>query len=165
MQVSNILGALPAQFFQVTVSSTAESLAQLMYSVLLTGYLFRNAYYRMQLRNALLAGESVAAGMATVLKLLWLVVCSESMALLLVCAEPWPTAMGYVQVPLQQVSRRRLPTTQRHRRLHRTQKSMPLVHSSFVWRARFSGGMFAMTQRRGYQRHCILRCSSARSQC
>ena len=44
-------GALPAQYFQVKVSSTAESLAQLMYSVLLTGYLFRNAFYRMQLRN------------------------------------------------------------------------------------------------------------------
>ena len=63
--MSNILGALPAQYFTVTVSSTAESLAQLMYSVLLTGYLFRNAYYRMQLRNALLAGESVNTGMAT----------------------------------------------------------------------------------------------------
>ena len=56
------VGALPAQYFQVKVSSTAESLAQLMYSVLLTGYLFRNAFYRMQLRNSLAAGDSHGAG-------------------------------------------------------------------------------------------------------
>ena len=55
-------GALPAQYFQVKVSSTAESLAQLMYSVLLTGYLFRNAFYRMQLRNSLASGEAYGTG-------------------------------------------------------------------------------------------------------
>ena len=65
VQVSNQLGSLPAQYFRVTVSSTAESLAQLMYSVLLTGYLFRNAFYRMQLRNALLAGDSITSGLMT----------------------------------------------------------------------------------------------------
>eukprot|EP00898_Chlorokybus_atmophyticus_P006632 jgi/Chlat1/6970/Chrsp52S06620 len=51
--VSNMIGSLPPRFFEVTVTTVAENLAQLMYSVLMTGYMFRNAQYRMELRQSL----------------------------------------------------------------------------------------------------------------
>lgn len=35
--ISNMVGVLPPQLFQVTISTTGESLAQLMFSVLMTG--------------------------------------------------------------------------------------------------------------------------------
>ena len=47
--IANMLGTLPPQFFSVTVSTATENLAQLMYSVLMTGYMFRNAQYRLDL--------------------------------------------------------------------------------------------------------------------
>ncbi|CAI0382173.1 unnamed protein product [Linum tenue] len=51
--VSNMIGTLPPQFFAVTISTVAENLAQLMYSVLMTGYMFRNAQYRLELQESL----------------------------------------------------------------------------------------------------------------
>lgn len=62
--VTNMLGTLPAQFFEVTVTSTGENLAQLLYSVMLTGYLFRNAQTRLDLRasvDVLTAGDASEA--------------------------------------------------------------------------------------------------------
>ncbi len=35
--ISNMVGVLPPQLFEVTVSTKGESLAQLMFSVLMTG--------------------------------------------------------------------------------------------------------------------------------
>lgn len=49
--VTNMLGTLPPQFFQVTISTVGENLAQLMFSVMMTGYMFRNAQYRVDLRQ------------------------------------------------------------------------------------------------------------------
>lgn len=50
--IARMLGTLPPQFFQVTVStSSAEDLAQLFYSVMMTGYMFRNAQCRLELRR------------------------------------------------------------------------------------------------------------------
>ena len=40
---------------QVTIETVGENLAQLMYSVMMTGYMFRNAQYRMELRQTLAA--------------------------------------------------------------------------------------------------------------
>jgi hypothetical protein len=40
------LGTLPPQFFTVTISTVGENMSQLMLSVLMTGYMFRNAQYR-----------------------------------------------------------------------------------------------------------------------
>ena len=37
--VATMLGTLPPQFFRVTVSAAGENMAQLMYSVLMTGYM------------------------------------------------------------------------------------------------------------------------------
>lgn len=51
--VTNMIGTLPPQFFAVTITTVAENLAQLMYSVLMTGYMFRNAQYRLELQQSL----------------------------------------------------------------------------------------------------------------
>ncbi|KAJ8460271.1 hypothetical protein OPV22_033197 [Ensete ventricosum] len=51
--VANMIGTLPHQFFSVTVTTVAENLAQLMYSVMMTGYMFRNAQYRLELQQSL----------------------------------------------------------------------------------------------------------------
>ncbi|KAJ4888837.1 hypothetical protein Rs2_28585 [Raphanus sativus] len=51
--VTNMIGTLPPQFFSVTVTSVAENLAQLMMSVLMTGYMFRNTQYRLELQQSL----------------------------------------------------------------------------------------------------------------
>ncbi|XP_031254607.1 uncharacterized protein LOC116112631 [Pistacia vera] len=51
--VTNMIGTLPPQFFAITVSTVAENLAQLMYSVMMTGYMFKNAQYRLELQQSL----------------------------------------------------------------------------------------------------------------
>jgi hypothetical protein len=51
--ITNMLGTLPPQFFTVTISTVGENMSQLMLSVLMTGYMFRNAQYRLELRTAL----------------------------------------------------------------------------------------------------------------
>ncbi|XP_041017793.1 uncharacterized protein LOC121260005 isoform X2 [Juglans microcarpa x Juglans regia] len=51
--VTNMIGTLPPQFFAVTVTTVAENLAQLMYSVMMTGYMFKNAQYRLELQQSL----------------------------------------------------------------------------------------------------------------
>ncbi|XP_039015453.1 uncharacterized protein LOC120145797 isoform X2 [Hibiscus syriacus] len=51
--VTNMIGTLPPQFFAVTVTTVAENLAQLMYSVMMTGYMFKNAQYRLELQQGL----------------------------------------------------------------------------------------------------------------
>ncbi|XP_027355410.1 uncharacterized protein LOC113865203 [Abrus precatorius] len=51
--VTNMIGTLPPQFFAVTITTVAENLAQLMYSVMMTGYMFKNAQYRLELQESL----------------------------------------------------------------------------------------------------------------
>ncbi|GMY28112.1 DUF760 domain-containing [Fagus crenata] len=51
--VTNMIGTLPPQFFTVTVTTVAENLAQLMYSVMMTGYMFKNAQDRLELQQSL----------------------------------------------------------------------------------------------------------------
>ncbi|VFQ60394.1 unnamed protein product [Cuscuta campestris] len=51
--VTNMMGTLPPQFFSVTVTTVAENLAQLMYSVMMTGYMFKNAQFRMEMQQSL----------------------------------------------------------------------------------------------------------------
>ncbi|CAG9465871.1 unnamed protein product [Pedinophyceae sp. YPF-701] len=53
--ISNMLGTLPPQFFKVTVSTVGDNLAQLMYSFLMTGYMFRNAQFRLELQESMAA--------------------------------------------------------------------------------------------------------------
>ena len=47
--VTNQLGALPPTYFNVTISASVEDLAQLMYSLLMLGYMYRNAQYKIDL--------------------------------------------------------------------------------------------------------------------
>ncbi|UPQ98780.1 hypothetical protein HOP50_03g20860 [Chloropicon primus] len=51
--ISNMLGNLPAKYFDVTIKTVGENLAQLMLSVMMTGYMFRNAQYRMDVTHTL----------------------------------------------------------------------------------------------------------------
>jgi len=53
--ITNMLGTLPPQFFDVSVSTIGENLAQMMYSVMMTGYMFRNAQYRIELKTSMAA--------------------------------------------------------------------------------------------------------------
>jgi len=64
--ITNMLGTLPPQFFTVTISTVGENMSQLMLSVMMTGYLFRNAQYRLELRNAL-GGAGIRAGASSTL--------------------------------------------------------------------------------------------------
>jgi len=51
--VTNMLGSLTPQFFDIRISTIGENLKQLMYSVMMSGYMFRNAHYRLELRQSL----------------------------------------------------------------------------------------------------------------
>lgn len=53
LTVTNMIGSLPPKYFGVKISTVAENLAQLMYSVMITGYMFRNAQYRVELQQSL----------------------------------------------------------------------------------------------------------------
>eukprot|EP00775_Hariotina_reticulata_P005361 gene5360-5596_t len=59
--ITNMLGTLPPQFFTVTINTVGENLSQLMLSVCMTGYMFRNVQYRLELRDALGAMTPAAA--------------------------------------------------------------------------------------------------------
>ena len=41
--VLNVVGSLPPQYFDVRINTVAESLAQLMLSIMTTGYMLRSA--------------------------------------------------------------------------------------------------------------------------
>ena len=60
--VANMLGTLPPAFFDVKVSTVAENLAQVMFSVMMTGYMFRNAQYRVDLSKSVMSALPVAQG-------------------------------------------------------------------------------------------------------
>ncbi|GJP56108.1 hypothetical protein CLOM_g15164 [Closterium sp. NIES-68] len=62
--VSNMLGSLPPQYFEVTVTTVGENLAQLMFSVMMTGYMFRNAQYRLELATSFTAAVALPAAAA-----------------------------------------------------------------------------------------------------
>ncbi|EFN52979.1 hypothetical protein CHLNCDRAFT_137390 [Chlorella variabilis] len=51
--ITSMLGTLPPQFFRVVISTEAENLAQLMYSVLMSGYMFANAWTRLSLTRSM----------------------------------------------------------------------------------------------------------------
>ena len=51
--VGNLIGTLPPEYFEITISSREENLMQLMYSVLMTGYMFCNAHHRFELAKRL----------------------------------------------------------------------------------------------------------------
>ena len=52
--IANYLGGLPPQFFTVEISAKGEDLAQLMYTMMMTGYMFRNVQYKLDLHTNML---------------------------------------------------------------------------------------------------------------
>ena len=59
--VVSLLGNLPPHLYDVNVMSTGQNVASLMYSMQMTGYMFRNAEYRKSLLETLAKGESASA--------------------------------------------------------------------------------------------------------
>jgi hypothetical protein len=58
--IQNITGTLPPEFFAITVQTRPNDLAQLMYSAMVTGYVFRNVQYRLELRSSMLpSGDDI----------------------------------------------------------------------------------------------------------
>ncbi|EFJ42241.1 hypothetical protein VOLCADRAFT_77192, partial [Volvox carteri f. nagariensis] len=51
--VLNVVGSLPPQYFNVRITTMAESLAQLMLSIMTTGYMLRSAQFRHELQRSL----------------------------------------------------------------------------------------------------------------
>ena len=51
--VVSLLGNLPAHLYETSVMSTGQNVASLMYSMQMTGYMFRNAEYRRSLLQSL----------------------------------------------------------------------------------------------------------------
>jgi len=58
--VVSLLGNLPAHLYETSVMSTGQNVASLMYSMQMTGYMFRNAEYRRSLLQSL-NGDSPSA--------------------------------------------------------------------------------------------------------
>lgn len=52
--IKNYTGGLPHEFFEVSISAKGEDLAQLMYTMMMSGFMFRNAQYRLELRDSML---------------------------------------------------------------------------------------------------------------
>jgi len=59
--VVSLLGNLPPHLYNVNVMSTGQNVASLMYSMQMTGYMFRNAEYRKSLLETLSKGEKAAS--------------------------------------------------------------------------------------------------------
>lgn len=51
--VDSMLGSLPARYFSVSITSVSENLAQLLFNLMLTGYMFRNAVSRFELNESI----------------------------------------------------------------------------------------------------------------
>jgi Protein of unknown function (DUF760) len=64
--VLGLLGSLPRQAFETATLTTGDALANLMFQLQMTGYMFKNAEYRMSLQNSLRRGPSeVPKGLIT----------------------------------------------------------------------------------------------------
>lgn len=57
--IVSLLGKLPPHLYDVNVMSTGQNLASLMFSMQMTGYMFRNAEYRRSLLDSLAGSENV----------------------------------------------------------------------------------------------------------
>ena len=59
--VISLLGNLPPQLYDTAVTTTGQNMASLMFSMQMTGYMFRNAEYRRSLLQSLEGASSSAA--------------------------------------------------------------------------------------------------------
>ena len=60
--IKSLLGSLPVEYFTMSISSVTENLAQLMFSMMMTGYMFRNAQYRLELQKSVLSTRASLKG-------------------------------------------------------------------------------------------------------
>jgi len=133
-----------------------------MYSVLLTGYLFRNAFYRMQLRNSLTSSEAYGTGTTYVAGLARL-----KPALSWRRHYAFSTAADGrhgMQEFCQHHSVSQSPTQQYLSQLRTQMMCMHLALRSSTSKGRSCDGMFTTTQPRGYQQQHTLICSRERLQ-
>jgi hypothetical protein len=59
--VLGLLGSLPRHAFETTALSTGDALANLMFQLQITGYLFKNAEYRLSLQSSLRESDRLPA--------------------------------------------------------------------------------------------------------
>lgn len=57
--IANYLGGLPPEYFSIEISAKGEDLAQLMYTMMMTGYMFRNVQYKLDLQTNMLPQGSL----------------------------------------------------------------------------------------------------------
>jgi len=60
--IGQLLGQLPPELAEQTITTTGKALGSLMFSMQMTGYMFRNAEYRRSLRQSLEAAEKPSSG-------------------------------------------------------------------------------------------------------
>lgn len=64
--IGQLLGQLPPEFAESTITTTGKALGSLMFSMQMTGYMFRNAEYRRSLKASLdTPGDGVGGALAT----------------------------------------------------------------------------------------------------
>ena len=61
--VVSLLGNLPPHVYDTSIASTGQNVASLMYSMQMTGYMFRNAEYRKSLVKSM--DKSLGSGQAS----------------------------------------------------------------------------------------------------
>lgn len=60
--VLGLLGSLPRHAFETTAISTGDALANLMFQLQMTGYMFKNAEYRLSLKTSMRAANALPPG-------------------------------------------------------------------------------------------------------
>lgn len=60
--IVGMLGALPSEHFNITITTTREDLGRLLASAMMSGYFLRNAEQRMALEKSLVGGSSPVEG-------------------------------------------------------------------------------------------------------
>lgn len=63
--VLGLLGSLPRHAFETTAIATGDALANLMFQLQMTGYMFKNAEYRLSLQSSMRASAFLPPGIST----------------------------------------------------------------------------------------------------
>ncbi|CAN0248300.1 unnamed protein product [Scytosiphon promiscuus] len=64
--VLGLLGSLPRHAFETTAIATGDALANLMFQLQMTGYMFKNAEYRLSLQSSMRASAALPPGKNTI---------------------------------------------------------------------------------------------------
>lgn len=63
--VLGLLGSLPRHAFETTAIATGDALANLMFQLQMTGYMFKNAEYRLSLQSSMRTAAALPPGNTT----------------------------------------------------------------------------------------------------